>query len=98
MEAEQVVVARDLAVGAQHVLLEAAVGYMGNFIAHIYSPGGAVLDWNIDSGAVNMIQFRARNEKAKPDGRAVKRAFISTELFNDFKAQAANFKSSAARD
>jgi hypothetical protein len=74
-------------------LLEAAVGYVGYFVAHIYSPGGAVLDWNISSGAVNMIQFRARNEKAKPDGRAVKRAFISTELFDDFKAHAPFFKS-----
>jgi hypothetical protein len=66
---------------------------VGDFVAHIYSPGGAVRDWNIVGGAVNMIEFRARNKKAIPDGRAVKRAFISTELFDDFKARASFFKS-----
>ena len=40
-----------------------------------------------------MIHFRARYEKAKPDGRIVEWAFISTELFDDFKARALFFKS-----
>jgi hypothetical protein len=48
----------------------------------------------MDSGAVNMLYCKALDSD-KPDGfgKAGVGANISTELFNDFKAQAANFKS-----